>query len=96
MGRRLRRARKAKGLTQKQLAHACGVTKQSVSRWECGAKNMRSVHLFCVARTLGYNSEWIALGTGDPYPDAARQAWDAVFDTFPPKKNKQPCQSATR
>ncbi|MGO5207911.1 helix-turn-helix transcriptional regulator [Bacillota bacterium LCP21S3_F9] len=32
----LRRAREAKGMTQQSLAEQLHVTRQSVSRWECG------------------------------------------------------------
>ena len=35
-GEQLRRAREAKGLTQQSLAEQLYVTRQSVSRWECG------------------------------------------------------------
>ena len=35
-GEQLRRAREEKGLTQQSLAEKLYVTRQSVSRWECG------------------------------------------------------------
>ena len=35
-GEQLRRAREAKGMTQQSLAEQLYVTRQSVSRWECG------------------------------------------------------------
>ncbi|MBP5194223.1 MAG: helix-turn-helix transcriptional regulator [Clostridia bacterium] len=34
MGKRIQRLRKERGLTQKQLADAVGVTPQAVSKWE--------------------------------------------------------------
>ena len=35
-GEQLRRAREGKGMTQQSLAEQLYVTRQSVSRWECG------------------------------------------------------------
>ena len=36
-GEQLRRAREEKGMTQQSLAEQLYVTRQAVSRWECGA-----------------------------------------------------------
>lgn len=35
-GEQLRKAREAKGITQQTLAEKLYVTRQAVSRWECG------------------------------------------------------------
>lgn len=35
-GEQLRRAREGKGMTQQSLVEQLYVTRQSVSRWECG------------------------------------------------------------
>ena len=35
-GEQLRRAREAKGMTQQSLAEQLIVTRQAVTRWECG------------------------------------------------------------
>lgn len=35
-GEQLRKAREAKGMTQQTLAEHLYVTRQAVSRWECG------------------------------------------------------------
>jgi transcriptional regulator with XRE-family HTH domain len=37
-GRNLKRARKAKGLTQKQLAQLLGVSEAAIGMWEAGAR----------------------------------------------------------
>ena len=38
-GEQLRRAREEKGMTQQSLAEQLYVTRQAVSRWECGASH---------------------------------------------------------
>ena len=37
VGYNIRRFRETKGLTQEQLAEAVGVSRQTISEWECGA-----------------------------------------------------------
>ena len=39
VGERIRAARKAKGLTQKQLGEACGIAEPTIRRYELGKLN---------------------------------------------------------
>lgn len=61
--RRLREARQAAGLTQQQVADACGLTDGAVSAWERGgAENIGAHALFAVADALGVDPRWLATG----------------------------------
>lgn len=51
-GEQLRKAREAKGMTQQTLAEHLYVTRQAVSRWECGDRYPVS-HIF-----TGRNQLW--------------------------------------
>jgi len=72
--RRLREARQAAGMTQQQVADACGVTDGAVSAWEKGvAAGIIAETLFSVADALRVDPRWLATGQGQPssLPDIA-------------------------
>src|SRR5215470_12911422 len=68
LGRRLRRRRRLLGLTQQQLAAACGVRFQQIQKYECGANRMSAARLWLVAEALqapvGYFFEGLSGGNG--------------------------------
>ena len=39
VGNRIREVRKARGLTQEQLAETIGVSRQAISKWESGVSH---------------------------------------------------------
>jgi transcriptional regulator with XRE-family HTH domain len=54
LDRRIKTLREAKGLTQEQLAHACGRTsKSTVAKWEAGISSPPAGLLEQVAAALG-------------------------------------------
>lgn len=53
--RRLKELRERKGLTQGELAKACGVDKTAISHWENGMSSPRASRMASVARALGVN-----------------------------------------
>lgn len=61
LGRRVRQARKAEGLTQVQLAKKAGVAQSTISELEKG-ENVGSVHLVAIARALRRRPQWIETG----------------------------------
>lgn len=64
--KRLKEARLAAGLTQEQLAQACGVTNRAVSAWEKGrASDILAENLFAAADKLKVDPRWLATGHED-------------------------------
>ena len=61
--KRLHEARAKAGMTQQQLADACGLTKGAVSAWENGVTDsILAENLFCVADALHVDPRWLATG----------------------------------
>ncbi len=52
LGRRLRRRRRLLGLTQQELAEACGVRFQQIQKYECAANRMSAARLYQLAQVL--------------------------------------------
>lgn len=52
LGRRLRRRRRLLGLTQQELAAACGVRFQQIQKYECAANRMSAARLWQLAEVL--------------------------------------------
>jgi transcriptional regulator with XRE-family HTH domain len=58
-GQLIQNARKAKGLTQTQLAEALGVTQPAVSEWESGISAPESFRVLRLATVLSISADWI-------------------------------------
>lgn len=52
IGRAIRACRRVKGLTQVELASACGVTFQSLQKYEVGSTRIAASRLLTVAKAL--------------------------------------------
>ncbi|HAV37433.1 MAG TPA: helix-turn-helix transcriptional regulator [Massilia sp.] len=65
LSERIKLAMKEAGLSQVDLARACGVKPPSVHGWLTGkAKYLRGENLLQAARALGVRQEWLATGSG--------------------------------
>lgn len=53
LGLRIRHLRMAKGLTQEQLAHLSGISRQYIGDVERGERNIAIVNIEKIARALG-------------------------------------------
>ena len=63
-GKRLRDKRKEKGLSQTKLGHMVGLTKQSISYYELGAKIPKASNLKRLADSLDVSADYL-LGEKD-------------------------------
>lgn len=86
MGRRIRQARLAAGLSQQRIADRFGISRAAVAQWESEETNPGTAKLEGVADILGVRIEWLTTGRGptrtdeqDP-EDAARRALVPVID----------------
>ena len=52
LGRRMRRRRRLLGLTQQQVAGACGVRFQQIQKYECGANRISAARLWQISEAL--------------------------------------------
>ncbi len=52
LGKRLRRRRRLLGLTQQQMATACGIRFQQIQKYECGANRISAARLWQLAEAL--------------------------------------------
>lgn len=71
MGRKIRELREKRGLTQREVANAVGVTEATVSRWESGhINNMRRDKIQSLAKILQV-SPLVIMGMKEQDPPAA-------------------------
>jgi transcriptional regulator with XRE-family HTH domain len=62
---RLREAREKKGITQRELAHRCGINEFQISRYETGKTEPSLVNLALIARHLEISSDYLLNLTND-------------------------------
>lgn len=76
---RLREAMAASGISQAELARACGVKPPSVNGWlSQKAKFLRGENLLKAANALGVRSSWLADGLGPMAQDVVSPALPAA------------------
>lgn len=77
---RLRRLRKAAGLTQQDVADAVGVAVGTVNKWEQGKQGLRGDNLTAVARALKVRLETLVEPTENvPRETSANDDLEALF-----------------
>ncbi|MHB8528393.1 MAG: helix-turn-helix domain-containing protein [Caulobacteraceae bacterium] len=76
LGRRLRRRRRLLGLTQQQIATACGVRFQQIQKYECGANRISAARLWQIAVALEVPVDYFfdGLREGEAQPCAREPA----------------------
>lgn len=89
-GEKIRRARKARGLTQEALADALGVSRQSVAKWEKDAALPETAHLFALSEYLQLPLEKLSGPSADGNETAATSPLPAVGGAITGKPVRQP------
>jgi transcriptional regulator with XRE-family HTH domain len=64
-GARLKQARKAAGLSQRELAHRCGVVQSHISGMERGVRAPSIEMLETLTQALGVSAHWLMGGASD-------------------------------
>ena len=88
LGKRLRRRRRLLGLTQQQLAGACGVRFQQIQKYECGANRITASRLYDLARAMNVSVQYFYDGMVAPgtVPNAANDAEQMEGDILSQKE----------
>jgi DNA-binding XRE family transcriptional regulator len=71
VGKRIREARCALGLTQKAFSASLGIVQGFLSGIETGRKCPSGTLLIALTHTHGINPHWLANGSGEPFKSAA-------------------------
>jgi transcriptional regulator with XRE-family HTH domain len=69
VGARIRQARSAAGLSQRQLAATLDVQRRTVQNWEAGTSAITWTNLRHLERALDVSSDWIRFGDLDEAPE---------------------------
>ena len=62
MGQRIASARKAKRLTQEQVAELSGVSYQTISSAELNKKSLRAENIIKISQALGVSTDYLLTG----------------------------------
>ena len=87
LGRRLRRRRRLLGLTQQQLASACGVRFQQIQKYECAANRMSAARVWQLAQILEVPISYFYEGLGPQREVRAREG-EAQREVFTRKETR--------
>ena len=66
LGMRIRRARKAAGMTQADLAEKLNYSDKSISKWERGDSDPSTSNLLALAKLFGISAEELLRNVGSP------------------------------
>jgi transcriptional regulator with XRE-family HTH domain len=83
LGKRLRRRRRLLGLTQQQLAGACGVRFQQIQKYECGANRISAARLWQLSEALEVPVGYFFDGLSDPASRREREIERTPNDSGP-------------
>lgn len=76
---RIKRARKARGLTQEILSERLHVTRGAISHWEQGTALPCTANLSSLAMALGVPLEWLVGGGPNPFKEQTNSPKSSNF-----------------
>ena len=100
LGKRMRRRRRLLGLTQQQLAEACGVRFQQIQKYECGANRVSAARLWRISGALevpvNYFFEGLAnqAGLGAPIRDEPTEPMRTTYHALGERPRRRLVDSA--
>ena len=93
LGERIYRLRRRAGWSQEELADRCGVSRQSVSKWESGQSTPDLEKLVQLSRTFDVTTDYLLLGEEDepaqPEPEPAPPPGPSAAGEEPPPEAAQ-------
>jgi transcriptional regulator with XRE-family HTH domain len=87
LGRRLRKRRRLLGMTQQQLADACGVRFQQIQKYECGANRMSAARVWQLSEVLEVPVAYFYEGLG-PQREMRRDGEGGPREVFTRKETR--------
>lgn len=88
LGRRLRRRRRLLGLTQQELAQACGVRFQQIQKYECAANRMSAARVWQLAEVLEVPVSYFYEGFAEARAQARAQGMEEGGEIFARKETR--------
>jgi transcriptional regulator with XRE-family HTH domain len=93
LGRRLRRRRRLLGLTQQQLAGACGVRFQQIQKYECAANRMSAARLWQLSEVLEVPVNYFYEGLSQAQREAREKVGETGGEMFARKETRDLIQA---
>lgn len=81
-GERIRKARKALGLSINKFGSKLGVSGQAISAVELGTRNLTERLAISICREYRVNYDWLMNGDGDMFEDLPRTVIDELCEQF--------------
>ena len=81
IGKRVRKIRLQKGISQEQFGELIGIKKAAVSKIENGDNSLSSSNLISICKQFNINEEWLLYGKGEMFiPESRENEIRAFFE----------------
>lgn len=82
MNERMKKLRKALGLTQQEFADKIGIVRGNIATYETGKSKPGDAVVSLICREFNVNEEWLRTGNGEMFKTAPSCALDALAYTY--------------